>query len=71
MFFGKYSLLVSLFILTVSVCTAIVTIFLVPAESAKTSVHTRNYFLQSTIMSMDILVKNSLCDGTFKKRAFF
>lgn len=63
--------LVSLFILAVSVCTAIVTFCIVPAESVETSVRTRNSFLQSTIMSMDIFIQNSLCDGTLKKRVFF
>lgn len=67
----KCWLLVSLFILAVSVCAAIVTIFIVPAESVETSVRSRNSFLQSTIMSMDIFIQNSLCDGTLKKRVFF
>ena len=67
----KWWLLVSLFILAVSVCTAIVTFCIVPAESVETSVRTRNSFLQSTIMSMDIFIQNSLCDGTLKKRVFF
>ena len=35
------------------------------------SVRSRNSFLQSTIMNMDIFIQNSLCDGTLKKRVFF
>lgn len=57
----------SLLTLIVSICAAIIGVFIVPAESVETTVCSWNHILRSTTMNIDLFIQNSLCDGTIRE----